>query len=104
MRLTVSAAALMIAAAPVWAQVTADQVWDQIVAAYGRVGVDLTATVTRDGSTVVLTDIAGTWPLPMGFGALTITVGDVTMAEAADNGRVPGAKPDGDDPGLAGWR
>jgi hypothetical protein len=92
MRLTVSAAALMIAASPVWAQVTADQVWDQIVAAYGRVGVDLTATVTRDGSAVVLTDIAGTWPLPMGFGALTMTVGDVTMAEAAD-GTVTAAFP-----------
>ena len=70
------------------AKVTADDVWAAIVAQYGALGADLTATLTRDGAVVTVSGISGSMILPLiagGIvGAITVRTGDVTLTEGTD--------------------
>jgi len=84
-------AALVLTTGAAQAQVNADDVWTAIVAQYGALGADLTATLTRDGAVVTVGGISGNMALPVipgGFtGGITVRTGDLILSEGP-NGSV----------------
>lgn len=87
-----SGAALAAFASPVFA-LTADEVWQNQTGYLTSLGFSVEATPLRDGATTVMSDVRMVWPVPMGFGTVTITSPDVTMVENGD-GSVTMSYPD----------
>ncbi len=78
-----SGAAFAALAAPAFA-LTADEVWQNQTGYLTTLGFVVEAVPTRDGSTVVMSDVRMVWAVPMGFGQVTVTSPDITMVENAD--------------------
>jgi hypothetical protein len=78
-----SGAAVAALASPAFA-ITADEVWQSQIGYLASLGFAVEATPTRDGSTTVMSDVRMVWPIPMGFGSVTITTPDVSMVENGD--------------------
>jgi len=87
-----SGAALALLASPAFA-LTADEVWQNQTGYLTSLGFSVEATPLRDGATTVMSDVRMVWPVPMGFGTVTITSPDVTMVENGD-GSVAVSYPD----------
>jgi hypothetical protein len=78
-----SGAAFAALASPAFA-LTADEVWQSQIGYLASLGFTVEATSTRDGSTTMMSDVRMVWPIPMGFGSVTITTPDVSMVENGD--------------------
>jgi hypothetical protein len=78
-----SGAAFAALASPAFA-LTADEVWQSQIGYLASLGFTVEATSTRDGSTTMMSDVRMVWPIPMGFGSVTITTPDVSMLENGD--------------------
>lgn len=78
-----SGAAVAALASPAFA-LTADEVWQNQTGYLTSLGFAVEATPTRDGSTTVMSDVRMVWPVPMGFGSVTINTPDVSMVENGD--------------------
>lgn len=76
--------ALVLLATPVFADISADDVWANTTAYFAATGGDLAASVSRDGASVFVDDIALNYALPFGFGDLQITLPPMTMVEEGD--------------------
>lgn len=76
--------AMMILASPALAEITADDVWSNTTAYYAATGGDLSATLTRDGSTIFVDDVLLTYAFPFDAGTLKIGLPPMTMIEEAD--------------------
>ncbi|WP_121629116.1 DUF2125 domain-containing protein [Tropicibacter alexandrii] len=81
---TASALALIAMAAPAFADVTPQQVWDDLKAYYGGFGYEVTATETMDGGDLVVSDMNLTVPVPEEDTTIAMTWPEMTFADNGD--------------------
>lgn len=75
---------LVLMASPAMAQITAQDVWDNQMAVYDALGLDVTATPELAQGTMTVTGIVVTYALPMGVGSVFIESPDMTLVEQSD--------------------
>ncbi|SMX40440.1 DUF2125 domain-containing protein [Maliponia aquimaris] len=82
---TASVLALTIMAGQAWADVTPQQVWDEFEAYMQSFGYEMTATEISEGSSLVITDLSMTVPIPEEEGAaIRIVMPQMTYADNGD--------------------
>lgn len=81
---TVSALALMISAAPAYADVTPQQVWDDLSAYMGQFGYEVSATQTQSGNDLNLDDIVLKMSMPEEDLDMTITLEQLMFKDQGD--------------------
>jgi len=99
MRLTTtllsSTAYLALAAAPAaWADVTPDDVWENTKAYLSAFGGETTGTLATNGDVTTITGMSTSFALPMGLGAIDLSMSDLEMVDNGD-GSVTLRYPDG---------
>lgn len=85
---TASALALLAAAGQAQADVTPQQVWDDLEAYLGGFGLQITANETMDGSDLRVTDLSMTFQIPEEDGAFTVVLSEMTFADSGSGGVV----------------
>ncbi len=75
---------LLLLAAPAAADITADDVWANTTTYYAATGGDLTANLTRDGSSVYVEAASLTYVFPFDLGQVVIDLPPMTMVEEVD--------------------
>lgn len=87
-RLTgVSALALSAMLTPAWADVTPQQVWDDLNAYMESFGYEVMGMESMQGDSLVVTDVMMAFPLPEGEGDFAITMDEMSFTDLGD-GRV----------------
>lgn len=82
---TASVLALTVMAGQAWADVTPQQVWDEFEAYMQSFGYEMTATEVSEGSSLVITDLSMTVPIPEEEGAaVRIVMPQMTYADNGD--------------------
>ncbi|MFW2589275.1 DUF2125 domain-containing protein [Sagittula sp. SSi028] len=81
---TVSTLALIALAGPSFAEVTANEVWDNLTAYMADMGYEVTATETDTARGLSLSDVTYSMDLPEDDGRLTVTAPDMLFANAGD--------------------
>jgi hypothetical protein len=81
---TVSALALMISAAPAFADVTPQQVWDDLSAYMGQFGYEVSATQTQSGNDLNLDDIVLKMSMPEEDLDMTVTLDQLMLKDQGD--------------------
>jgi hypothetical protein len=76
--------ALVCVGAPAFAQITAQDVWDNQTVAYESLGLTVAADIQAAGNTLTAAGIRMTYVLPMGVGSVYIDSPDITMTENGD--------------------
>lgn len=76
--------ALLAAPLPATADITSDDVWTGLTAFYGAFGITLTATKTRTGNSLTLTDMKATAAFPFEAGSATLTTAGFTLIDTPD--------------------
>jgi len=66
------------------ADISADDVWANQVALAERTGATVSATQTRDGATLTVTDIVWDYVFPMGAGQMSLGLGSLFLTENGD--------------------
>lgn len=67
-----------------WADVTADDVWQNMQDYLTVFGGTSSATAQRDGDTLILSNLTYDLTLPRGYGKASFELGDLTLTETAD--------------------
>lgn len=75
---------ISVIAAPALADITADDVWENNKAMAIAMGATLDATYLREGNTVFVNDAIMTYPLPLNYGEMRVSVPPMTMIEEPD--------------------
>ena len=78
------ATALTLAASPTFADITADDVWNNRIALVQAFGGTIDATLERDGNMLFVNDILFSYALPFEAGAIRSTLPPMTMIEQDD--------------------
>ncbi|MDF0600709.1 DUF2125 domain-containing protein [Psychromarinibacter sp. C21-152] len=81
--LTGTAACALLPAAAL-ADVTPEDVWDNLTASVAPLGGETTAETARDGDVLTLHDIEMRFGLPMGLGEATLSLGTLTLTDNGD--------------------
>ncbi|UXX81620.1 DUF2125 domain-containing protein [Roseovarius pelagicus] len=80
----VAAAAILMTGSAAFADVTAQQVWDDWQAYMDGFGYEVTAETSQSGSDLTVSDIAMTFPIPEEEMSLTITMSEMTLTDNGD--------------------
>ncbi|MCT4559183.1 MAG: PepSY domain-containing protein [Pelagimonas sp.] len=81
---TASALALLVGAAPAFADVTPQQVWDDLETYMQKFGYEVTATEAMSGSTLTVSDISMSMSFPEDAGAFEVTASEMSFTDQGD--------------------